>query len=104
MTRSIRSLSALLAVSVAGFMAVAATNTYRITRDACAAIYFVVSDAWRFAVDVFVSALRAIGVPAPRMALPGLAVQLLQARQYLLRQIKRARPTMTPGWRLAPST
>lgn len=42
--------------------------------------------------------------PEPMRALPGLAVQLLQAKQYLLRQIKRERPNMTPGWRMAPST
>lgn len=57
---------------------------------------------WRWIANVFDMPVVA---PKPETKpLPGLAVQLIAAKQYVLRQIKRSRPVIFPSWNLSPST
>ncbi len=59
--------------------------------------------AWRWAVDLVLAPLATMAKSALRK-LPGPAVALIAAVQYLRRQIKRDRPVCTPGWRMCPSS
>lgn len=84
---------------VAGLAAVTATVT-QCTVRICRSIEDAAISAWRFIEDAFkFSSPR--DVPKP---LPGLAVQLIAAKQYVLRQIKRERPVVFPAWNMSPST
>jgi hypothetical protein len=58
--------------------------------------------AWRWAVDMVLAPL-ATTIKVVRN-LPGPAVALIAAKQFLLRQIKRDRPVCMPGWRMCPSS
>ena len=58
---------------------------------------------WKLAVDFVLWPLATMARDLVRN-LPGPAVALIAAVQYLRRQIKRDRPVCTPGWRMCPSS
>lgn len=58
--------------------------------------------SWRWLVDM-VLAPPATGAAIVR-TMPGPAVALIAAKQFLMRQIKRERPQLSPSWRMCPSS
>ncbi len=58
--------------------------------------------AWRWSIDALFGWLKP-AEPEVYRNRPGPQLALIAAKQYLMRQVKRERPQLSPSWRLCPS-
>jgi hypothetical protein len=80
---------------------IVSTSTTAITTGAANTI-IAISDAWRWVTDLVLAPFK-VAAAAVVKNLPGPALALIAAKQYLTRQVKREKPQLSPSWRMCPS-